>query len=663
MNSVRMFCFTQLALLLLCINGWLDVELNAQEPAIESILGRQVTSWSGTDWQGKEHSADDYKESRVCVVAFLGTECPLAKQYAGRLTELRNKFQNEGVEFIAIDANAQDSLEDIAVFVRQQKIDYPMIKDVGGKIAATFGATRTPEVFVLDRERVIRYFGRIDDQYGVGYVKQRPQVEDLSAAISELLSGAPVSQPHQPATGCRIGKHRATGRAQAGASVTFNKQIIRLLQKNCIECHRTGEIGPMDLTKYDEVAGWAEMIQEVVHQGRMPPWHASPKHGQFTNDRSLTEEEINSIDQWVAAGVPEGDAADLPEPLKFVEGWQLPKEPDLVVTMADKPFRVPARGDVRYQYFRVDPGFKEDKWLTAAEILPSNRAVVHHVLVFVRDKGSFAGLEGERGFLVGYVPGTRVRPLPTGLAKRIPAGSELVFQVHYTPIGTPQEDLTKLGLVFADPATVTHEVFTSSAVQVRLNIPPGEANYQASATTPEELPESELLLMSPHMHLRGKSFRYTLVRPDGSREILLDVPRYDFNWQTAYWLKEPLKVAAGSKIFCEATFDNSKDNLNNPDPSARVRWGDQTYEEMMIGYFDLVIPRSASASKSPSSRSAAPPMALRAAVKRWDKNQDEMLEKGEVPERWHVLFERLDKNSDGKIDKLEIDAAGTGSND
>lgn len=637
-------------------------KLQGDEKSSAPVLGRTIAELKASDWQGREHLLQEYQSHKILVVAFLGTECPLVKQYAGRLTEIREKFKADGVEVIGINSNVQDSLEEIGSFVRRQKIDFPMLKDPDGKIAERFGATRTPEVFVLDSSRAICYYGRIDDQFGVGYVKPQPESSDLTLAISELLGGGKVGTPHQPAPGCRIGRHRIQESNPLDAEVTFSKQIVRILQERCIECHREGEIGPMDLTNYSEVAGWAEMIQEVIHDGRMPPWHASPSHGTFANDRSMSEEEIQLIDRWVAAGVPEGDRNDLPEPQKYIAGWQLPKEPDLVVQMADKPYKVPARGDVRYQYFRVDPGFKEDKWLKAAEILPSNRAVVHHVLVFVREKGGFEGLEGERGFLVGYVPGTRVGPYPDGLAKRIPAGSELVFQVHYTPIGTPQEDLTKLGMIFAEPASVQYEVITTSAVQVRLNIPPGEANYQTAATTPEELPESDLLLMSPHMHLRGKAFRYTLLKPDGTREVLLDVPKYDFNWQTAYWLKEPLRVPAGAKMYCEAVFDNSTENLNNPDPTARVRWGDQTYEEMMIGYFDLAVKRSA-AKEASSKKPKVPIEMIQAASKRWDKNGDKLLERSEVPERWHVLFDRLDENKDGKIDESEIANANNDSKD
>lgn len=548
------------------------------------------------DHRGKETAFRDFAGHKLLIVAFLGVECPLAKRYATRLEELSQEYADRGLAILAIDANAQDSLAEIAAFARRLNLTYPILKDEANRVADQFAATRTPEVFLLDAARVPRYHGRIDDQYGIGYVKSAPQHEELRAAIEDLLADRPVALPHAPAVGCRLGR-RGTVPTSSEASpsgdsqVTYSCHIAPILRSKCVECHRDGEIAPMALIDYPEVAGWAEMIDEVVQERRMPPWHADPRIGHFANDRSLTDEERELIHRWVETGAAEGDPAKVPPLPTYTQGWQLPRPPDLVVPMGDQPFQVPAEGEVRYQYFRVDPGFTEDKWVTAAEILPGNRAVVHHVLVFARPKGSRKRMDGERGFLAGYVPGSRVRPYPEGLAKRIPANSEIVFQVHYTPIGTAESDLTRIGFQFADPATIKQEVHTTSVVQTRLRIPPREGNYQASATLEADLPACELLLLSPHMHLRGKSFRYELILPDGTREPLLNVPRYDFNWQTAYWLTTPKPIPEGSRIHCDAVFDNSEDNLNNPDPLQRVHWGDQTYDEMMIGYFDIAVPR------------------------------------------------------------------------
>ena len=391
----------------------------------------------------------------------------------------------------------------------------------------------------------------------------------------------------------------------------------------------------------------------------MPPWHANPEYGKFANDCSLSKEQCQLIERWVSEGAPEGDRNQLPEPKQYLTGWQLPREPDVVFPIHQKPYAVPAEGEVKYQYFRVDPKFTEDKWIKCAQLLPGNRAVVHHILAFARLKGTREGIEGARGFLVGYVPGSQAEQFPEGMAKRIPANSELIFQVHYTPIGTAQTDLSQLGIVFADPEDVKLEVKTTSAVQPRLRIPPGEANYKVTALLPEKLPECRLITMAPHMHLRGKAFRYTAVFPDGKKEILLDVPAYDFNWQTGYRASEPVNIPAGSKIECEATFDNSAANLNNPDPTKTVRWGDQTDDEMMIGYFDIVVPVGAGdlADTTAVSRrkKLAEQVIKQGLFQRLDLNNDKKIERSEVPAEYSDRFEELDADGDGVLTQEDIE--------
>ncbi len=365
------------------------------------------------------------------------------------------------------------------------------------------------------------------------------------------------------------------------------------------------------------------------------------------------------IEQWVADGAPEGDPSQLPEPKQYLTGWQLPREPDVVIDVQETPFTVPATGEVKYQYFRVDPKFTEEKWIKCAQLLPGNRAVVHHILAFARLKGTREGLEGARGFLVGYVPGSQAEQFPAGMAKRIPANSELIFQVHYTPIGTKQTDLSRLGIVFADPSEVKLEVKTTSAVQPRLRIPPGDANHRVTALLPEKLPECQLITMAPHMHLRGKAFRYTAIFPDGKKEILLDVPSYDFNWQTGYRVAEPISMPAGSKIECEAVFDNSAANLNNPDPMQTVRWGDQTDDEMMIGYFDIVVPVGESPSADTIAvnrrKALAEQIIKQGLFERLDANNDKKIERSEVPKQYSDRFDELDADGDGVLTREEIE--------
>ena len=561
--------------------------LAAADETEQSAVGRKIGGFALNDYRGKTWRISDFAEQPVLVVAFLGTECPLAKLYAARLAALAGDFSAKGVAFLGINSNQQDSLAELAHFARTFKLDFPLLKDPGNRVADQFRAQRTPEVFVLDRDRIVRYHGRIDDQYTYGL--QRPKVEHdyLHETLDALTNGRNVPITETEVVGCLIGR---VLEPDADSEVTYSRQISRILQDHCVECHRPGEIAPFSLTSYAETVGWAGMLAEVVQQQRMPPWYANPKYGHFINDARLTDEEKALIKQWVAAGAPEGDSRELPKPRKFVEGWRIGK-PDVVIQMATKPFHVPAEGEVKYQYFTVDPGFREDTWIKAAECRPGNREVVHHIIVAAVSRDKLRGRahgDLESDWLAATAPGARPLILPDGMAKRIPAGSRLVFQMHYTPNGTAQEDLSSVGFVFADPKNVKREVFTQNAATHRFAIPPGADNYRVEARMTFRQ-DSLMLSLFPHMHLRGKSFRYTVTYPDKREEILLDVPHYDFNWQNAYEFAEPKFLPAGTKLTCVAHYDNSDENLANPDPTATVCWGDQTWEEMMIGYFDMAV--------------------------------------------------------------------------
>ncbi len=630
-------------------------QVKANHGGVLSPIGRQVEDFRLLDFRGKEHTLESFERYPILVVAFLGTECPLVKLYGPRLQEMAQELDKQGVGFIGINANSQDSITEIAAYARRHDVKFPMLKDLGNQVADQMGAVRTPEVFVLDEDRVIRYWGRIDDQYGVGYVRKAPEQHDLKNAIEELLAGKKISTPINTAVGCFIGRVREP---DVNAEVTYSKQISRVLKKHCVECHREGEIAPFELTEYDEVAGWADMIEEVVRLQRMPPWFASPDHGHFGNDRSMSDEDKQLIYDWVESGAPEGDSADLPEPQTYVSGWQLPKEPDFVANISERPFKVAAEGTVEYQYFYVDPGFKEDKWVKAIELRPGNRAVVHHILMF---SGTSKDIEqdirrkfrgGTGGYDGAFVPGQRVQPYPEGAAKFYPAGSRLVFQVHYTPIGTEQLDQSRIGMVFADPSEVTHEVRTSSAVNPAIRIPAHDPNYRAEAGSPRLPPGAQLLSFLPHMHLRGKAFFYEAVYPGGERKTLLDVPQFDFNWQLAYRLQEPLALPDKTRIHCVAHFDNSEANLANPDPSKNVRWGNQTWEEMLIGYFNYMIPVG-----SESRKEQNPDLArITALFDNLDNNLDGKISLEEAPKRFRFLFGPLDVNGDKVIDFEEIKA-------
>ncbi|MGE3317299.1 MAG: redoxin domain-containing protein [Planctomycetaceae bacterium] len=542
---------------------------------------KRIDTFALNDHLGTRHSFDDWKEKKAIVVAFLGTECPLARLYSGRLQELADRFSDRGVHFVGINSNQQDSLAEITADVRRRAIRFPMLKDPGNRVADQFGATRTPEVFLLGPDGTVHYRGRIDDQYGVGYARPDSTQKYLKNAIDDVLADRPVRTPETETIGCLIGRVPVT---PAAGDVTYSNQIARILQKRCVECHREGQIAPLALTSYDEVAGWAETIREVIRDQRMPPWHANPAHGVFRNDARMPYDEKKLIDQWVENGTPEGDPSQLPAPAAFHEGWRIPK-PDLVLRMPEA-YRVPGQGVIDYKYFIVDPGFKKDMWIRAAEGRPGNREVVHHLVLFYMPPGQDRPRPENSlvNIVASFAPGMPALVAPDGYARRIPAGSKLVFQMHYTPNGTEQTDQSEVGLQFADESEVEKELLIGASMNLRFRIPAGADNHQVDSLH-RFRQDTLIYALVPHMHLRGKSFAFTAASPDQKTEVLLDVPKYDFNWQNIYVFEKPRLMPDGSELRCVAHFDNSERNLGNPNPNETVRFGEQTFEEMMVGMF------------------------------------------------------------------------------
>jgi thiol-disulfide isomerase/thioredoxin len=547
-----------------------------------SDLSRQLQSLELYDCRGAVRRGAELPDAKPVVVAFLGTECPLAKLYGPKLQALSEKFAGE-VVFVGVCSNVQDSPTEVVTYSNKAGITFPMLMDPDQKVADLLQAKRTPEVIVLDASRKIAYRGRIDDQFGISVARQSATRDDLAEALTSLIAGRTPEIAETKAMGCLIGRSRRT---EPQGQITYTKHVAPILNQHCVECHRAGEIAPFPLTSYQETIGWDAMIAEVVSEGRMPPWNANPEFGHFRNDSRLSSEEKQTLQAWIQNGCPEGDASDLPPTPQFVTGWRMP-EPDQVIHVRTEPFAVPATGVVDYQYFQVDLNFTEDRYVTAAEARPGNPAVVHHIIAFLKVPGQDDISLGR--MLIGYAPGTSPLVFPEGSAMKVPAGSKILFEMHYTPNGTAQTDLSYIGLKFTDKASVKQEVVGLEAINSKFRIPPGAADHEVKAS--ERIREDlTLLSLTPHMHLRGKAFRYTATFPDGTSEVLLDVPKYDFNWQLRYELTEPRVLPKGTVIECTATFDNSANNPNNPDPSKTIGWGQQSWDEMMIGFLTTVRP-------------------------------------------------------------------------
>ncbi len=549
-------------------------------------LGTVIRDFTLRDHRGAERHLSDWREQKLVAIVFLGVDCPLARLYAGRLNELQAEFAPRGVAIVGINSNQHDSLSDLRRYVQQQQVKFPLLKDSNNAVADLFGATRTPEVFLLDQERKVRYRGRIDDQHSVGIQRAKPERRDLALAMEELLAGKPVRVAETTPSGCYIDRLE---RQDSHGPVTYHREIAPLLQKHCQVCHRPNQVAPFPLTTFEETIGWAETIEEVVRQRRMPPWGANPAHGHFANDTRLSDQERHLFKEWVTAGCPRGRPEEEPPPPHFPEGWSIPG-PDRVLTMP-QPFTVPAEGILDYQFIEVDPGFIEDTWIRAAEVRPGNRSVVHHCTIYLKPPGSTAlRTQGALGnyCLLAWAPGTLPMNLPEGMAKLVPAGWKLVFVVHYVATGSVQTDQTSVGLVLAERSKVRREVATFLLEDLDLRLAPHQANVRVEKAW---VAPADVLLLSlfPHMHYRGRSFRYEAHYPDGRSEILLDVPRYDFNWQSSYVLAEPKRLPRGTRLVASALYDNSRANRANPDPTVEVRIGPQSTDEMFNAYFDWAL--------------------------------------------------------------------------
>jgi len=551
--------------------------------------GKTVADFTLKDAQGREVSLGSFKDKKAVVVVFIGTQCPINNLYQPRLAELFKEFAPQGVAFLAINSNWQDSAKAIAEHAKKYGIPFPVLRDEDNRVANLFNAGRTPEAFVLDGKRIIRYQGRIDDRYGLNYQRPQAQQHDLAAALNEVLAGKKVTTAKTTVAGCVIA--RKTTPKKEGP-VTYAKDISRILQKNCQDCHRPGQIGPMSLLTYRDASAWSETIKEVVNDKRMPPWYADPRYGHFSNDRSLPAKEREALLAWIDQGMPKGDDKDLPPPREFPEVWKIGK-PDAVIRMPeefDVPAEMPKLG-VPYKHFMVQTDFDDDRWVERAEAKPGAAAVVHHIIAFVLPPGErfFPG-SPRTPTLCGTAPGEMPLILPPGMAKKIPKGSKIVFQMHYTPNGKAQKDRSEIGLIFAKKPP-QKEVVTIPIYNLFFSIPPGDDNFKLEQAYTFKK-DGAIVGFMPHMHLRGKDFLYRAKYPDGKSEILLSVPRFNFNWQSVYRPAKDIPMPKGTVLECVAHFDNSPKNPNNPDPTATVRWGDQTWEEMMVGWVDIAYDRA-----------------------------------------------------------------------
>ena len=607
--------------------------------AAEAGVGRMIPDIAFADLAGKSGKLSDFKNAKLTVVAFTNTSCPLCKKYTPALARIEKEYAAKGVAFLFVNPTATDK-PDVSTFAGRY------VHDVAGTLTAAFNPSTTTEVIVLDSARTVVYRGAIDDQYGLGYSLDAPRTKYLTPALDAALAGKLPSPSATEAPGCALEPDAAKAPPVA---LTYHARIERIVQSHCVECHRTGGVAPFALENYEEVVDHKGMIRKVVDRGTMPPWLAAPqekgKPSPFSNDCSLAPVDKKDLLAWLAGDMKKGDPADAPRPRNYESGWLIGK-PDAIFQLPD-PISVKAEGIMPYEIARIDTDFPEDRWVRAVEVQPTARDVVHHVLVFTRPRGSRGGGGGEgNGFFAAYVPGNDHLIYPEGYAKRLPKGSTLVFQIHYTPNGKATTDRTRLGVVFA-PEAPRHEIQSVGIVNTRFQIPPGADNHQVTATLPVPF-NARVLALFPHAHLRGKAAKYELKTADGKAETLLDVPHYDFNWQLQYRFAEPVLAPRGSTLTYTAWYDNSSKNPANPDATRLVRWGEQTFDEMHLGYLEYVV--------DGSGLGRIGVLAGGLLGQRYPTDVKFPKEGLIIPDQFRAGFKRFDTNGDGKLDQKEFDA-------
>ena len=531
--------------------------------------GSRVENFRLMDHQGASHELHYFADAPAIVLMTHSTSCSTMPQSLQSLTSMQTQFSPAGAEFMLINSDLRDRRTTVAASVADA--DLPILLDPTQIIGESLGADTAGETLVVNpRDWTLAYRG---------------DVTGAAQAVAQLVAGDEVSVDSQPVASadCALDFPELARRAEH-KNISYAKTIAPMLNDNCVSCHREGGIGPWAMSDYNMVRGFSLMIREVVRTQRMPPWHADPHVGEFSNDRSLSDDEIRTLVHWVEAGAPRGEGADLlAENSQSWPIWAM-GEPDVIIDIP--PEDVPASGVVDYKYKMVTNPLDKDVWVKAAEIIPGDRSVLHHVITSfgeLETEGRRAGRlkRGTGGGLGGYVPGAEGKPFPDDTGILLPAGATIEFQMHYTPAGLATTDASRMGLyLYEEPPE--HKLDSMVLLNPRILIPAGAPNHSEVMVRTFD---QDVLVYSllPHAHYRGKASEFVAHLTDGTQETLLSVPRYDFNWQTNYDLKEPRFLPAGTKMVHRTWWDNSARNPANPDATRDVPWGQQSWDEMLFG--------------------------------------------------------------------------------
>jgi peroxiredoxin/mono/diheme cytochrome c family protein len=562
--------------------------------------GKKLTSFRLPDSEGKVRTLEEFRERKALVLVFLGTSCPVANGYAGTLSALQQQYAGRGVQVLGVNANPGETAEEVAKHAREYRLAFPVLRDEGQALADRLGARITPEAFLLDQERVVRYRGRIDDAYATRTRRSQVRSHDLQAALEAVLAGRPVPTPVTEGVGCAIVR---PARPAAAARVTFHRDVAPVLQARCQSCHRPGQVAPFSLLTYRDAQRWAQEIKTFTAGRRMPPWLAEPGHGDFQDVRRLSDAEIRTLAEWADAGAPEGDPKDAPPARAWSDEWMLGK-PDLVLS-PNEEYTVAAAGDDEFRVFVLPTNLPEDRQVVAIDFRPGNPRVVHHLLTFADTTGGGRKLDEKDpgpGYTSGpggvkvrgaalqgvWAPGNLPRFLPPGVGRPLKKGADILIQVHYHKTGKEEKDRTQVALYFAKEP-VKQTAITTLVGPFKIDIPPGASRHEVKASIVLPLGVKVLTIM-PHMHLLGKEMKVTATLPDGTVRPMVWIKDWDYRWQDSYRYAEPLALPKGTKIEVVAYHDNSAANPRNPSsPPRRVRFGEQTTDEMAFAIMEFVL--------------------------------------------------------------------------
>ncbi|MBI5705848.1 MAG: redoxin domain-containing protein [Armatimonadetes bacterium] len=530
------------------------------------------------------------------VILFLSTDCPVGMKSAPDIKKLMDEFQPKGFTFSACFSNEMETKALVDQYLADYGLRLEYCIDVGGELARKEGVTHVPTAVVKDAKGKKIYQGSILDNRD----PSRAGKNYVANVLGNLYRGKPLAFAKTPTFGCILMPGKPLPQSD---DVTYAKHIAPILNKRCVACHRPGEVAPISFVGYENARKWAPNIAFYTGNRTMPPWKAVPGFGEFKDDNALSEREIELLKRWANSGAKRGNQKEEPATPTFPKGdWSLGK-PDLVIG-PKAPYRVEASGEDEYRHFVIDPGFKETVYVQGYQVKPGNTRVVHHVIAFLDAKGrgdrmALANKDGKEGYatsggglgfnpdgsLGGWAPGSRPGFTPDGTAFELKPGTKIVLQIHYHKSGKVESDQTKIGLYFSrkPPERLMNIAWLANPF---FKIPAGESSFKATFDFPIPADVTAYGAM-PHMHLLGKQMKAELVRPDGSREPMIWIKNWDFNWQMTYMFQNPMKVPMGSKIHLEAVFDNSAQNPFQPHkPPKDIRWGEETTDEMML----LVVP-------------------------------------------------------------------------